>query len=213
MKRFPWARVATPSSAPPGARAAKQGSVPSTAQDLEGVVLECRRMVSRRSLVAASASAVPLPGVDWVSDVAVLMKLIPDINRAFGLTPEQVARLAPDRQIAVYKAISAGGGLLVGKLVTRDLLLTVLKTVGVRLTTSQATKFVPIAGQAIAVALTYSALRFVCEQHIRQCVMVSRVLLLEAPSVAGAPAPGESPAGQSRRSFKPSFKLPFKRTP
>ena len=49
------------------------------------------------------------------------MKLIPDINHAFGLTPEQVERLAPDRRLVVYKAISAGGGMLIGKLVTREL--------------------------------------------------------------------------------------------
>jgi uncharacterized protein (DUF697 family) len=187
MKRWPWHRDEAP-------------EMPASSGDLDAVVRECRRMVSRRSLVAASAAAVPVPGIDWVSDVAVLMKLIPDINRAFGLTPEQVARLAPERQIAVYKAISAGGGLLVGKLVTRDVLLTVLKTVGVRLTTSQATKFVPIAGQAVAVALTYSALRFVCEQHIQQCRAVSRkLLLLEAPSVAD-----EIAAKPPRPWFRPS---------
>ena len=156
--------------------------VPATTRELDDVMRQCRRMVSRRALIAAGASAVPIPGVDWVTDVAVLLKLIPDINRAFGLTPEQVERLAPDRQLAVYKAISAGSGLLVGKLVTRDLVMHALKAVGVRLTTSQAVKFVPIAGQALSMALTYSAMRFVCEQHIRQCAAVSRRLLLEAPA-------------------------------
>ena len=111
-----------------------------------------------------------MPGIDWVTDVAVLMKLIPDINHAFGLTPEQIERLAPDRQVVVYKAISAGGGLLIGRLVTRELVMRVLRLVGVRLTTQQAAKFVPIAGQAVSAALTYSSLRYVCEQHIQQCV-------------------------------------------
>ena len=171
-------------------RNSERTTVPGTRRELDEVVRECRRMVSRRSMVAAGASAVPIPGVDWATDIAVLLKLIPDINRAFGLTPEQVARLSPDRRLAVYKAISAGSGMLVGRLVTRDLLVTVLKTVGVRLTTSQATKFVPIAGQAISAALTYSALRFVCEQHIRQCIAVSKQLLLEAPAAPAAPGHG-----------------------
>jgi len=147
-------------------------------------VHHCRRLVSQRALLAAGVAVVPLPGIDWITDVAVLMKLIPDINHAFGLTPEQIERLAPDRRIVVYKAISAGGGLLIGRLVTRELVMQLLRLVGVRLTTQQAAKFVPIAGQAVSAALTYSALRFVCEQHIQQCVAISRQLMLPAPTAA-----------------------------
>ncbi len=157
--------------------------VPATSREIDAVVRHCRGLVSRRALLAAGVAVVPIPGVDWVTDVAVLMRLIPDINRAFGLTPEQVERLSPDRRVVVYKAISAGGGMLIGKLVTREVVMQALKLVGVRLTTQQAAKFVPIAGQAVSAALTYSALRYVCEQHIQQCVSVSRqLLLLAAPA-------------------------------
>ena len=158
--------------------------VPATTREIDAVVRYCRRLVSRRALMAAGVAVVPLPGIDWVTDVAVLMKLIPDINHAFGLTPQQIELLAPDRQVVVYKAISAGGWLLIGRLVTRELVMQVLRLVGVRLTTQQAAKFVPIAGQAVSAALTYSALRYVCEQHIQQCVAISRQLMLPAPSVA-----------------------------
>jgi uncharacterized protein (DUF697 family) len=83
-------------------------------------------MVTKRALFGAGVALVPIPGVDWVTDVGILMKLIPDINRAFGLTPEQVERLAPDRRLVVYKAISAGGSLLVGRLVTREVVIQLL---------------------------------------------------------------------------------------
>ena len=155
--------------------------VPGTQRDLEAVVRHCRSMVSRRALVAAGVAVVPVPGVDWVTDVAVLMKLIPDINAVFGLTPEQIERLAPDRQLVVFKAISAGGSLLAGKLVTREAVMHLLRLVGIRLTTRQAAKFVPIAGQAVSAALTYGSLRYVCEQHIRQCVAISELLMLPPP--------------------------------
>ena len=161
--------------------------VPGSEREIDSVVRHCRRMVSRRATVAAGVAMVPVPGIDWLTDVAVLAKLIPDINHAFGLTPAQVERLAPDRQLVVYKAISAGGGLLIGRLITRDLVMRALRLVGVRLTTQQAAKYVPIAGQAVSAALTYSALRYVCEQHIRQCVAISEQLLLSAPARAEAP--------------------------
>ncbi|MEO8525761.1 MAG: hypothetical protein ABI460_13645 [Caldimonas sp.] len=162
--------------------------VPGTQRELDAVVHHCRRMASRRAAMAAGVAVVPIPGIDWLTDIAVLMKLIPDINHAFGLTAAQVERLSPDRRVVVYKAISAGGSMLVGKLVTREVVIQALKLVGIRLSTQQAAKFVPIAGQAISAALTYSSLRYVCEQHIQQCVSVSTQLLLAAPSVADASA-------------------------
>lgn len=158
--------------------------VPDTPKEVEAVVRQCRRMVNKRALVAAGVAVVPIPGVDWITDVAVLLKLIPEINRAFGLTPEQVERLAPDRRLVVYKTISAGSGMLVGRLVTRDLIVKLLKLVGVRLSTQQAAKYVPIAGQAVSAVLTFSSLKYVCEQHIQQCVAVSRQLMLPAPAAA-----------------------------
>jgi uncharacterized protein (DUF697 family) len=168
------------------ADAAEWVLVPDTPAQIEAVARQCRRLVTRRALVGAGVAMVPVPGIDWVTDVGLLIKLIPEINRAFGLTPEQVERLAPDRRLVVYKAISAGGSLLVGKLVTRELVMHALRVVGVRLTTQQAAKCVPIAGQAVSALLTFSALKFVCEQHIRQCMDVSRQLALPAPSAAPA---------------------------
>lgn len=173
-------------SATTGATSVDWVVVPDTPKEVEAVVRHCRRLVTKRALLAAGVAVLPIPGVDWATDVALLMKLIPEINRAFGLTPEQVERLAPDRRLVVYKAISAGGGLLIGRLVTRELILRLLKLVGVRLSTQQVAKYVPIAGQAVSAALTFSSLKFVCEQHIQQCVAVSMQLMLPAPQAAGA---------------------------
>jgi uncharacterized protein (DUF697 family) len=156
--------------------------VPSTPDEIEAVARHCRKLVTQRALLAAGVAAVPIPGLDWVTDVGVLVKVIPRINEAFGLTPEQIERLAPDRRIVVYKAITAGGGLLIGRLITREVVLQVLRVVGVRLTVQQASKFVPLAGQAVSAVLTFSALKYVCEQHIRQCMEVARQLQLPAPA-------------------------------
>lgn len=150
--------------------------VPVGDAEIEAAARECRRLVRQRALMAAGVALVPLPGLDWLTDVGLLVRLLPEINERFGLTAEQIERLAPERRMAVFKALSAGGGLVVGRVVTRELVLTLLRVVGVRLTTQQAAKFVPIAGQAVSAALTYSALKLVCEQHIRQCMDVARQL-------------------------------------
>jgi uncharacterized protein (DUF697 family) len=149
----------------------------------EAIARQCRKLVTQRALFAAGVAMVPIPGLDWLTDVGILVKLLPEINRAFGLTPEQIEQLAPDRKLVVYKTISAGSGMIVGRMVTRELVIQVLKVVGVRLTTQQAAKFVPIAGQAVSAMLTFGALKYVCEQHIRQCQSVSRQLALPAPDI------------------------------
>ena len=143
--------------------------------------IRARRLVKQRALFAAGVAVVPIPGIDWLTDIGVLVNLIPRINEEFGLSAQQIERLAPERRLVVYKAISAGGGLVVGKVVTRELVIKLLKLVGVRMTTQQAAKFVPLAGQAVSAALTYSALKYVCEQHIEQCISVARQLALPAP--------------------------------
>jgi hypothetical protein len=80
--------------------------------------------------------------------------------------------------------MSAGGSMVLGRVVTRKLVLALLKAVGVRLTTQQAAKYLPMAGQVVSAALTFSALKYVCEQHIRQCEAVARQLALPAPAEA-----------------------------
>lgn len=160
---------------------------PST--DLQAVARRCRKQVNRSAALAAGVAVLPVPGLDWATDVGLLMRLLPKINAEFGLLPEQIERLAPDRRVVVFKAITAGGGLLVGKIITRELVLRLVKMVGLRLTTQQAAKFVPFAGQALSAALTFSAMRYVCEQHIQQCLAVARQLQLPAPSAGqGRPA-------------------------
>lgn len=155
------------------------------APDAVGLIAErCRKRVRQRALLAAGVAMVPVPGIDWVTDVGLLVRLLPEISSAFGLSPAQVERLAPDRRVVVYKAISAGGSMLLGRMVTKELVMLLLKTVGLRLSTQQAAKYLPVAGQAVSAVLTYSALKFVCEQHIKQCEAVARQLLLPAPAAA-----------------------------
>lgn len=149
--------------------------------DLQDVARRCRQLVARRAALAAGVAMVPIPGLDWLTDVGVLMKVLPQISAEFGLTPAQIERLAPERRIVVYKAISAGGAMVAGKIITKDLVLRVVKLVGVRLTAQQAAKYVPLAGQAVSAVLTFGALRYVCEQHIQQCLAVARLLQLPPP--------------------------------
>ncbi len=126
--------------------------------------------------MASAASIIPLPGLDIAVDAGALLKLIPEINREFGLTPDQIEQLSPNKQLIVYKSIVAVGSAMVGKLITRELVIEALKAVGVRLTVKQATKYVPIAGQALSMAIGFAAMQYVGRQHIKECARVAEMV-------------------------------------
>jgi uncharacterized protein (DUF697 family) len=149
---------------------------------LVAAVRRSRRMIARKALLAAAASAVPLPGIDWAADAALLSRLVPQISAEFGLSLTQIDKLAPQKRERIQKAATTVGALLVGRLVTRDLLMALAKHAGLRLTTKQAAKYVPIAGQVVSAALGYAALRALGEQHIKDCVQVARSVQMALPA-------------------------------
>lgn len=162
-------------------RQAKQAAmmtlIPSTRRDIAQIASECRKLVTRRALISAGASVVPLPGVDVAVDIAVLVRMLEQVNQRFGLTPEQIEQLAPQRRLTAYKAAMAVGSALIGRMVTRELVIKLLKTVGVRLSAKQAAKYVPFAGQAVAASLSFAALKGLGDRHVEDCVRVAEKLI------------------------------------
>ncbi len=145
--------------------------------ELDEAVKRAKVIVTRRAALASAASLIPIPGFDIAVDIAAVMKLIPAINNEFGLTPQQIERLSPGRRLMVYKSIVAVGSLMIGKLVTKEIAIEVLKTVGVRMTAKQVGKYVPVAGQALSVALGFAAMKYVGHQHIKDCRRVIEATL------------------------------------
>ncbi len=142
-------------------------------------------MLHRRALVAAAAGAVPIPGLDWAVDAALLTRLIPRINAEFGLMPDQIDHLTPQERDRVQKAIAMVGSVLIGKFITRDLILKAAQMVGMRLTARQAARFVPVAGQVASAVIGYTAIRYLGEEHMKDCVRVALKAQLRLPNSPG----------------------------
>jgi len=144
-------------------------------------VKRCRKLLHKRALAGAAAGAVPVPGLDFLVDAALLSKLLPAINAEFGLTPEQLDRLPQHKREQVQKAVAVVGSMLVGRFITKELVIRAAQAIGVRLTMKQAAKYVPLAGQAVAAVISYTALRYLGEEHIKDCVQVCRAAHLQPP--------------------------------
>jgi uncharacterized protein (DUF697 family) len=163
---------------------------------LMDAVRRSRRLLNRRALMSAAASTMPVPGLDWAVDAALLSRLIPAINAEFGLTPAQLDQLPDNKREQVQKAVAMVGSILVGKFITRDLVIRMAEVVGKRLTAKQAAKYVPLAGQAISAIMGYTAIRYLGEEHIKDCVRVAKEAQLLLP-----PPAGEKPRAPRKKSF------------
>ena len=148
---------------------------------LEAAVKRSRKLLNKRALVAAAASAIPVPGLDWAVDAALLSRLIPEINAQFGLSPEQIDKLEPKKRDQVQKAVSLVGSVLIGKLISKDLLMKAVQKIGVRMTTKQLARYVPFAGQIVSAAVGYTAIRYLGEEHMKDCIRVARQSQLVIP--------------------------------
>ncbi|MEO7399732.1 MAG: hypothetical protein ABIV07_03020 [Polaromonas sp.] len=148
---------------------------------LEAAVKRSRKLLNKRALVAAVASAVPVPGLDWAVDAALLSRLIPEINREFGLSPAQLDQLDPRKRDQVQKAAAMVGSVLIGKFISRDLIIKATTKIGMRLTATQLAKYVPFAGQVVAATVGFAAIRYFGEEHMKDCIRVARQARLAIP--------------------------------
>ena len=141
--------------------------------DLIAIRDDCRRLVKKASWASAGAAAVPIPLLDIVVDVGILMKLLPEINERFGLQPEHIDAMPEETRLAVWKRRAERGSELIGMVVTRELVKRSLQSMGTRLVTRQVTRFIPFGGQIVAATLGYWVMRKLAWQHIDDCVEVA----------------------------------------
>lgn len=150
--------------------------MPIPIDQLDAIRADCRRLVTKRSLMAAGAAVVPVPGVDMVADVGLLASLLPDISRRFGLDAKQVARLEPHVAERVLVIASSMGNTVIGRMVTKRLVTALLRRVATRVAAASVAKYVPVVGSGIAAGISFGAMKLVGNAHIEDCYRIAREL-------------------------------------
>lgn len=72
------------------------------------------------------------------------------------------------------------GSALIAMAMPKELLIAVLKRVGVRITAKTAAKFVPLLGSAVAAGISFTAMRMLGNRHVEDCYAVARSLIEKA---------------------------------
>ncbi|WP_174286424.1 hypothetical protein [Sphingomonas bacterium] len=144
---------------------------------LDAVRRDCRRMVTNRSLAAAGAAVVPIPGADLIADIGLLSTMLPAISRAFELDHDSVAKLDPDIAQRVFVIAASMGNNVIGRMITRRIAVGLLRRVGVRIASASVAKYVPVVGSAIAATIGFGAMKLAGNAHVEDCYRTARTLL------------------------------------
>jgi len=179
------------------ARSAAGRTMPRTLAELDAVRRECRALVNRSAGLSGLAAVVPLPGADVGVDVTLFMQLLPAVNRRFGLTPEQVDRLDARTKELVFLGVTSVGSQAIARLVTADVVMGLMRRIGIRVAAKSAARWVPVVGQAASAGISFTAMRLVGNRHVEDCYRVVREVIERSGPVIDVPAGAPATAGQA----------------
>ncbi|RZU01160.1 hypothetical protein [Rivibacter subsaxonicus] len=158
------------------ATAARTAAVPPTR-------LACRRLARKAALKAAGVSAMPVAGVDLFVNGHLLAGTLGTISSAYGLSPEQIARLPAPVRTRLETLTRQVGSYIIGRSVTQAVVMQVLQSAGVRIGAQQAAKLAPVVGLAASGAISGWLFLRICDRHIAHCEEIARQLpQLQAPA-------------------------------
>lgn len=146
---------------------------PETLEELERVKEECLQLVNKRALLSGAAAVVPLPGVDISADITIMMELLIEINKRFGLSEEQMGQMDLERKKVLLVIISSVGNEVAGRTVSASMVRSLLRRVGNRVAARQMSRLVPFAGQAISAGVSFAAMRYLGRSHVEQCYQIA----------------------------------------
>lgn len=146
---------------------------PETLDELERIKEECKALVKKRALLSGAAAVIPLPGVDISADITIMVELLMEINKRFGLSEEQLNQMDFERKKVLLVIISSMGNEFVGKNITASLVRGVLRRASNKLAAKQASKFIPLAGQAVSAGISFAAMRYLGNNHVEQCYQIA----------------------------------------
>lgn len=153
--------------------------LPRTQYELEQIRKQCRKMVTKRACISGGAAIIPVPGTDVAVDVVLLTELIQSVNKRFGLTKNQIDTYDAKTKMLIFNLIKKTGKTMVGKVITREVIIWIIQKTGKRIVLKQALKYIPLLGQAATVAISISTMRYIGNSHVSDCYRLVRGIILQ----------------------------------
>ena len=145
--------------------------------ELDQVRRDCYRLVTERSVAAATAAVIPIPGADLIADIGLMANMLPKISERFALDHASVEKLDPEIAERVLVIAASLGNNVIGRMVTRRLAVALLRRMGARIATASVAKYVPVVGSAIAASIGFGAMKLAGNAHLDDCYRTARALM------------------------------------
>lgn len=142
--------------------------------EIKNKAKKCKRQVRKYAALSSAASVVPVPGVDIAVDITLLMKMINEINRSFGLSKEQIDNLPPEDMKFMYQIIKSIGVELIGRMLTKDMILMALKRYAASISAKEVAKYAPFVGQTLSALISAALFIYIGNEHVNSCCDVLR---------------------------------------
>ena len=136
-------------------------------------------MVTARALANAGVAVVPIPAIDLVADVGILATMLPAISARFELDHDSIEKLEPQLAQRAFAVAAGLGNNVIGRFVTKRLLIRLLRRMGVRIATASVARFVPVIGSAVAASISFGAMKLAGDAHVEDCYRTAMALLAD----------------------------------
>ncbi|WP_158211525.1 GTPase [Alkalihalobacterium alkalinitrilicum] len=122
--------------------------------------MECEKLVTKYSAIAAANAINPIPGVDISVDVSVILKLFKSIQQAYGLNDEKIKKYEALLPVAkkVIEYASKGG------------VIVLLKSLSTKLAIKNTAKYIPIVGQVVAASAGFGLTHLAGSRYLNDCL-------------------------------------------
>jgi|GEM_PF-4299350 len=145
-------------------------------EELDLIRQECLSLATTKSLISAGASALPIPLLDIITDSVILFRVIPEINRKFGLDHGQINQYdAKTKEVITKTLIIAGGSkaCMVGIKMTYRVLFTRMTKYAGRYLAREVANFIPIVDIAVGGVIGFATTKLILNSHINMCHKVA----------------------------------------
>lgn len=150
-------------------------------EKLDAIRAECKAIVRTRARISAGVAIIPIPLADIGVDAALIRGMISAINQKFGLTPAQIERLEPQIRKEVLAAVAGVGSGLIGRIISKKLIMHIFKKIGSRVATKSVAKYLPVLGSAVAATVSFGAIKMLGDSHIEDCYAVAKQAAFRLP--------------------------------
>ena len=144
--------------------------------DTAKISLGCRKVIRKYALGSGIGSAIPFLGADIAADAILATAMLNEIVGRFGLSRRDIDLLDLEARAVVLQAIKVQGCELVGKVITKRIVLRITAKSGVRTVARRFGKFLPVVGQIMAAGIGYATMTALGDMIVSECVGVRQYL-------------------------------------